>query len=107
MTVIFSEVDVEVAGYPATLLRFTLGEDGNISPSQLPAIVDQLGSIDGMKGVIISGRGPIWLYGVLMSACHATRWVATFDPRLGAVVISKHHKAAPNVGQILEMPPGQ
>ena len=34
------------------------------------------------KGVVLSGRGPIWLYGFLIHFYHPTKWVATYDPRL-------------------------
>lgn len=45
------------------------------------------------KGVIISGRGPIWLYGYLIHYYHPAKWVATHDPRLkGAVVVQSHTK---------------
>lgn len=43
--------------------------------------------------VILSGRGPIWLYGYLIHFYHPTKAVAVFDPRLdGAVVIETHTK---------------
>jgi CRISPR-associated protein Csx3 len=44
------------------------------------------------KGVILSGRGPIWLYGYLVHYYHPTKMIAIFDPRLqGAVVVSAHY----------------
>lgn len=43
------------------------------------------------KGVIISGRGPVWLYGFLVHFYHPCRFVAVHDPRLnGAVVVEAH-----------------
>ena len=40
------------------------------------------------KGIILSGRGPVWLYGFLIHFYHPTKFVATYDPRLaGAVVV--------------------
>ena len=105
MTVIFSQIDITVEGHPATLLEFTIGGDGNISPDELPTIIDQIdGTVDGTKGVIISGRGPVWLFGALLHHLHVTRWSATFDPRQGAVVVASHHPKAPNVGQVLSLP---
>lgn len=42
-------------------------------------------------GVILSGRGPVWLYGFLVHYYHPALWVATHDPRLqGAVVVASH-----------------
>ncbi len=51
-------------------------------------------------GVVLTGRAPIWLYGWLVHECHCTRWVACYDPRLGAVVVSSHHPEA-RVGQVI------
>lgn len=50
--------------------------------------------IDSKKGVILNGRAPVWLYGFLVHSLHATAWIATNDPRLGAVVVESH---TPNV----------
>jgi len=54
------------------------------------------------RGVILTGRAPIWLYGWLVHACHHTRWVACYDPRLGAVVVSTHHPEV-RLGEVLQL----
>ncbi|MEN9217847.1 MAG: CRISPR-associated ring nuclease Crn3/Csx3 [Gloeomargarita sp. DG_2_bins_126] len=59
--------------------------------------------LDPRRGVILTGRAPIWLYGWLVHACHHTRWVACYDPRLGAVVVSSHHPEV-RLGQVLSLP---
>lgn len=41
-------------------------------------------------GIVISGRGPVWLYAYLVHLCHPFAWVATHDPRLGYVVVQSH-----------------
>jgi len=69
-----------------TLVEFEL--PGPISPDTLRALKPP--EVDPKKGVVISGRGPIWLYGFLVHHYHPTAWVATFDPRLGAVVVESH-----------------
>ncbi|MGI0485041.1 CRISPR-associated ring nuclease Crn3/Csx3 [Pantanalinema rosaneae CENA516] len=56
--------------------------------------------IDTTKGVIISGRAPIWLYSYLVHECHPTAWVACFDPRLGAIVVSTHSRQT-TIGQVI------
>ena len=44
------------------------------------------------KIVVLSGRGPIWLYGFLIHEYHPVKAIAVFDPRLdGAVVVQSHH----------------
>ena len=100
----FTTHAVQAGGYPATLLEFTIGGDGNISPCDIPEAINALPHIDGTKGVIISGRGPVWFIGALLHHLHVTRWSATFDPRLGAVVVASHHPGAPHVGEALSLP---
>lgn len=58
------------------------------------------GGIDPRLGVVLSGRAPIWLYGWLVHECHFTRWVACYDPRLGAVVVTSHSPDV-QVGEII------
>jgi len=81
-----------------TLVEFQLS--GPISPGELKDIVPP--EVDPRKGVVISGRGPVWLYGYLVHHYHPTRWVATFDPRLGAVVVSSHTPDV-RVGEVVEV----
>jgi CRISPR-associated protein Csx3 len=96
-------------------IQFTTTEHGNFSliefiidggvcePSDLTDLTPP--DVDGTKGVIISGRGPVWLYAALAHHYHTTQWVATFDPRLGgAVVTSRHSRTAPPVGSVVELP---
>lgn len=53
-------------------------------------------------GVVISGRGPIWLYAALVHHYHPAAWVATFDPRLGGgVVVERHTHDSPALGEII------
>ncbi|MEM9153736.1 MAG: CRISPR-associated ring nuclease Crn3/Csx3 [Cyanobacteria bacterium P01_F01_bin.33] len=75
--------------------------DGIIVPGDL----NTLTLPDGMnwrQGVIIGGKGPVWLYGFLVHECHPAKWVGCYDPRLGAVVVSTHCKEA-SVGQVLDV----
>ena len=55
------------------------------------------------RGIILAGRGPIWLYCFLTHYYHPTRFVATYDPRMqGAVVVESHTKEY-NVGDIISI----
>ena len=56
------------------------------------------------KGIILSGRGPIWLYGFLVHYYHPTRWVATYDPRLQAAVVVESHDPTTAVGDLISLP---
>jgi len=81
-------------------LRFKiLHESGILEPGDLCELVLPDG-IQWNQGVVIEGKGPIWLYGYLVHQCHAAAWVGCFDPRLGAVVVSTHVRTI-EVGQVL------
>jgi CRISPR-associated protein Csx3 len=76
--------------------------EGVISPDLLKSL--QLPSgIDHKMGIIISGRAPIWMYAFLVHELHPTAWIATHDPRLGAVIVVTHSREV-NVGEILNLP---
>lgn len=86
----------------ATLLEFNI-DGGVCEPSDLASLNPP--EVPGTGGVIISGRGPVWLYAALAHHYHVTAWVGTFDPRLGgAVVTSRHSPSAPPVGSVVEIP---
>lgn len=53
------------------------------------------------KGVILSGRGPVWLYGFLVHFYHPTKWVATYDPRLKGAVVVESHTSEISVGDVI------
>ncbi|MBT9317703.1 CRISPR-associated ring nuclease Crn3/Csx3 [Leptothoe spongobia] len=87
-------------------------DNGLITPADLKGL-DLPKNLIPSQGVVIEGKAPIWLYGYLVHACHASAWVACFDPRLGgdspraggAVVIETHSPLV-DVGQIIDMEMG-
>lgn len=86
----------------ATLLEFNI-DSGVCEPADLATLAPP--EVPGTEGVIISGRGPVWLYAALAHHYHTTQWVGTFDPRMGgAVVTSRHSRTAPPVGAVVEIP---
>lgn len=71
-----------------TLVSFDL-EGKNIEPSDIRDL--PLPEVDASKGIIISGRGPTYLFGVIQHHYHPVSWVAHHVPRLGGgVVVSSH-----------------
>jgi CRISPR-associated protein Csx3 len=78
-----------------------VSSDRIISPQDLANLRLPAG-LDPRKGVVISGRAPVWLYVYLAHECHPTLWVACFDPRLGAVVTLTHSHTL-QVGQVLPL----
>ena len=81
-----------------TLVEFEL--EGTITPDELKNLKPP--QVPGSKGVIISGRGPIWLYGTLIHYFHPTAWVAVHDPRLGGGVVVETHTPDRNVGDVVK-----
>ena len=85
-----------------TVAEFSItAENGSLNYKDLPA-ADLPEKLKMNKGLVISGRGPVWLYGHLVHRAHPFAWVAIYDPRLkGAVVIERHVIDAPEVGETI------
>jgi CRISPR-associated protein Csx3 len=75
--------------YNATLIEFEL-QDGVIEPQE--AFGTTLPEVPLNKGVILSGRGPIWFYARMVHHYHPARWIAVHDPRIGYIVVQSHTK---------------
>ena len=71
------------------MVVYDIGVDGPITPTEpLPELPEiKPGSL-----VVVSGRAPVWRYGMALHRLHGSPAgaVATFDPRLGAVVVASH-----------------
>ncbi|HEY9809941.1 MAG TPA: CRISPR-associated ring nuclease Crn3/Csx3 [Halomicronema sp.] len=76
--------------------------DGIITPQDLSQLQLPKG-INSTQGVILEGRGPIWLYAYLTHECHATAWVGCYDPRLGGAVVVESHIREVSVGEIIKI----
>ena len=85
-----------------TLIDFEL--EGSLTPQELKGVVSSAPKVNSQKGVILSGRGPVWLFCALVHHYHPTAWVATFDPRLGGVVIESHISTV-KVGDVVKSVP--
>jgi len=81
------------------ILKFEL--DGPIEPEALKNLAPP--KVDTTKGIIISGRGPIWLYCYLAHHYHITPFVATFDPRLGGAVVIETHTPKVEPGELIRL----
>jgi CRISPR-associated protein Csx3 len=83
------------------LLEVNLKGNGLIEPSDLKKAKLPKG-IDFRKGVVIYGKAPVWLFAFLSHELHIAKWVATFDPRKGAVVVQSHDSNSPQKGDIIQ-----
>lgn len=80
-----------------TLIEFQI--EGDICTPDILATVKPP-EVDATKGVILSGRGPVWLFGYLIHHYHPTAWIATFDPRLGGGVVVASHTKGVKAGDV-------
>ena len=71
-------------------------EPQDLTTLELPA------GIDSAEGIVIEGRAPNWLYSYLLQALPTMPWMATYDPRYGAIVVSARSQQV-QIGQILEI----
>lgn len=66
--------------------------------------------LDTTKGIVFSGRAPIWLFACLVHQAHIYKWVGTFDPRLevdgvkGAAVVVESHGGNRRAGDVVPVP---
>jgi len=83
-----------------------LSFENPVEPKDILEIIKEIKNIVGNKyygkGIIISGRMPIWLYCAITHEFHPAKFVATFDPRLqGAVIVESHDKNY-KIGEIIK-----
>lgn len=98
---IMSKLHISTVAYTSEfqLVDFYIDSNGILEPTDLESIKLPSG-IEYTKGIIFSGKGPVWLFSHLVHLAHIAAWVATFDPRHGAVVVQTHHPAV-RVGEII------
>lgn len=98
--------DVSVSEHDEfVLVEVSLG--GPIAPGDLPELLASVQEAVGRsyfgRGVIISGRMPVWAYAALVHEFHPARWVATFDPRLAGGVVVESHDPGVRVGEVVRV----
>jgi len=62
------------------------------------------GKLSGPRPVFFNGRGPVWLYGMLVHAAHPTPAVGVYDPRLAGYVVVESHDEKFCLGQVIPDP---
>ena len=77
-------------------------QDGIITPDDLQGLKLPK-DVQFSQGIVIEGRGAIWLYGYLVHECHPAAWVGCYDPRLEGAVVVATHKHEVSVGQVLKL----
>lgn len=85
------------------LVKFEIPGGVTTPPEFAEATAEVADQLPGDRPVLVSGRGPVWGYGMLLHAAHPTPAAATYDPRLGYVVVTTHDERFV-VGQIIPDP---
>jgi CRISPR-associated protein Csx3 len=76
--------EFKLSGDRVQLLEFTIRKEV-LEPKDL--LLMKPPAVDPSKPLIISGRGPHWLYQFLVHNYHFCRILATFEPRIGRGII--------------------
>jgi len=85
-----------------TVLEFKIDGDGILEPEDLKKIKPP--ELKMHKGLIFSGRGPVWLYAFLTHWAHPFAWVGIYDAHLcKAIVIERHVINAPQLGDTIKI----
>ncbi|MCX7757930.1 MAG: CRISPR-associated ring nuclease Crn3/Csx3 [candidate division WOR-3 bacterium] len=85
------------------ILEFDLTK--NLEPSDLKNIElpDPVKEGFSSKLIIISGRGPIWLYGFMIHYFHPCKAIGIYDPRLDGAVIIETHSNEYDTGEVIKI----
>ncbi|HOJ16537.1 MAG TPA: CRISPR-associated ring nuclease Crn3/Csx3 [Caldisericia bacterium] len=85
------------------LLEFELTK--NLEPQDLASIKlpDPVKEKFASKLLILSGRGPIWLYGFMIHHFHPCKAIAIYDPRLDCAVIVETHSIEHRIGEVVKI----
>ena len=82
-----------------------IGENGIVTNNELPELLriveKEVGTKYFGKGVIISGRLPVWAHSAIAHLFHPAKFVAHFDPRLKGGVIVASHSPEYKIGQVV------
>jgi CRISPR-associated protein Csx3 len=93
----------EPAGEGYSLVTWVL-RTGILTNDALGEAVDKSPSARPDAGLVLSGRGPTWLYLGLAHRYHYCKWVAVYDPRIGGAVVVATHDSAKRVGALVNVP---
>lgn len=84
------------------MLDFSI-EGGVLGVEELEQAVNTAPEVPGTKGVCISGRGPMWLYGALVHKYHYTKYVAVYEPRMNACIVVETHVKNRRIGEVIPL----
>jgi CRISPR-associated protein Csx3 len=98
----FIEFEIKKLSNEVVMIHFILKRE--LEPEDLKKISppDPIKNNFSDKTIILSGRGPIWLYGFLIHYYHPVKAISIFDPRYNAAIIIESHFKKYKVGDIIK-----
>jgi CRISPR-associated protein Csx3 len=98
----FIEFEIKKLSNEIVIIHFILKRE--LEPEDLKKISppDPIKNNFSDKTIILSGRGPIWLYGFLIHYYHPVKAISIFDPRYNAAIIIESHFKKYKVGDIIK-----
>ncbi len=54
--------------------------------------------------VVLSGKGPVWLYSYITHMYHVVKVFAVFDPRIGKGIVTASHTPEYSPGDLIDLP---
>lgn len=98
----FIEFEIKKLSNEVVMIHFILKRE--LEPEDLKKISppDPIKNNFSDKAIILSGRGPIWLYGFLIHYYHPVKAISIFDPRYNAAIIIESHFKKYKIGDIIK-----
>ncbi len=98
----FIEFEIKKLSNEIVMIHFILKRE--LEPEDLKKISppDPIKNNFSNKTIILSGRGPIWLYGFLIHYYHPVKAISIFDPRYNAAIIIESHFKKYKIGDIIK-----
>jgi CRISPR-associated protein Csx3 len=98
----FIEFEIKKVSNQVVMIHFILKRE--LEPEDLKKISppDPIKNNFSDKTIILSGRGPIWLYGFLIHYYHPVKAISIFDPRYNAAIIIESHFKKYKIGDIIK-----
>ena len=98
----FIEFEIKKLSNEVIMIHFILKRE--LEPEDLKKISppDPIKNNFSDKTIILSGRGPIWLYGFLIHYYHPVKAISIFDPRYNAAIIIESHFKKYKIGDIIK-----
>ncbi|MDE0243313.1 MAG: CRISPR-associated ring nuclease Crn3/Csx3 [Candidatus Kaiserbacteria bacterium] len=96
-------VTVVTVPHEDIVVEFDIPEE--IAPEEFAGAVREL-NLNSRMGILLSGKMPVWGWGIVVHIVHVTTYIAILDPCLGGcvVVMVRPDEKQVKVGQVLRIP---